>query len=171
MILERFLSQEGTIGRSEFLVGICALVGAGLVLDKLVYIALASVAQLVAIGAGNAGAQALAGIMFGLPLLVALYGTPVYFLACIYPLFCLIAKRNRDRDRAEWVAIIYTIALLLPTAIQMMKLLTGIIGLEILPQVFVSHAAVQLSIAVLLVWALVDLCLLRGRTISQEVYG
>ncbi len=157
-----FFSSQGKINRSELIIGVCAIVGAGLVLEKLFLLVLSALARLVTISQGDLGSQVFGSIMFGLPSLIQLYGTPVYFLLCIFPLYCLVAKRCRDRNRGALFAVLFTISLLLPTAINMLRFISRFTSIEI-PSKILSHSYVQLSVSALLIWAVIELCFLDSR--------
>ena len=161
-------SSEGRIGRSEFLLGGCALIGGGIVVQKALVIIVGGLAFLMTRGHGSTGNQAFGGLMFGLSSLVNMYFTPLYLLLCLYPLYRLVGKRCRDRNRAFWLAIVYTAALIVPTITMAIGFfLRGFIGKGAAD--FLGNNIVQLVIACLALTALVDLVVLRGQGQAEPI--
>jgi uncharacterized membrane protein YhaH (DUF805 family) len=121
-------------------------------------------------GHGSLGNQAFGGLLLGLPSLVHIYFGSLYLLLCLYPLYRLVGKRCRDRNRPAWLSNLYTAALFVSTAVLAERaLLIILVG-------FLNHdAAASLEngillviIACLAVIVLVDLVVLRGHGQAAE---
>ena len=159
---ELLLSRQGRISRSQFFLGICALVGAGVVIEKALLLIFAWTARLLTAGHGATGNQVFGSIMFGLPSLVRLYFAPIFLLLCLLPLYRLVTKRCRDRNRAASFAAIFTAALFLPTVVFVTGRYIVAIGGGFAAGI-IGNVYVQIVFGCFLIWALVELLVLAER--------
>jgi uncharacterized membrane protein YhaH (DUF805 family) len=156
---ELLFSPHGRIGRAEFLLGACALVGASIVFERILIMVPAITMRLITLGVQDAG-LVLSSIMLGFPSLVQQYFGIAYVLACLLPLYRLVVKRCRDRERDSKFAVIFVIALLVPIILfsPAGRFIFSVTGLG--PRELLGNNYIKLTFLCLWVWAFVELVFL-----------